>query len=238
MLFGTQNDGRSATALSFSRRWRIPLLLLALAAGDACFAATTGRILSGPPLPVRSLEHLGWAIADFDGDSQPDLAITKMEAQGAGYVYWLEFELSTKREAEPARQRPGLPVLASSVFGLHLTPRDVDGDHDLDIVITVGIARQPVAVWINDGQGGFAEGDLALYPALNCREDLSLSPQIGSESTPLLYDPGRRCQFGLLVSDQRHPLLNSHSRSLGLPRSSICLFLTHQRPARAPPSLV
>jgi hypothetical protein len=237
MLFGIQNDGRSATALSLPRWWRILLLLVVLAAGDACFAAP-GRILSAPPLPVRSLEHLGWAVADFDGDSQPDLAITKMEAQGAGYVYWLEFELSTKREADRARQRPGLPALASSVFGLHLTPRDVDGDHDLDIVVTLGIARQPVAVWINDGQGGFAEGDLALYPALNCREDLSLSPQTGSESAPLLYDPGRRCQLGLLVSDQRHPLLNSHSRPHGLPRSSISLFLTHQRPARAPPSLV
>ena len=234
MLFGIQNDGRSATASSLSRCWRIPLLLVALTAGGACIAST-GRVLSAPPLPMRSLQHLGWAVADFDGDSQPDLAITKMEAQGAGYVYWLEFDLSTKREADPTRRRPGLPALASSVFGLHLTPRDVDGDHDLDIVITVGIARQPVAVWINDGQGGFAEGDLAAYPALNCREELSLSPQSGSDNTPLLCDPCRRSRFLMMVTDRLPVLSDSQSWVVNRLQSSIFRFVTDQRPARAPP---
>jgi hypothetical protein len=237
MLFGIQSNGRSATALSLSRRRRIPFLLLALAAVNACFAAT-GRVLSAPPLPVRSLEHLGWAVADFDGDSQPDLAITKMEAQGAGYVYWLEFDLSTRREADPARRHPGLPALASSVFGLHLTARDVDGDHDLDIVVTVGITRKPVAVWINDGKGGFEEGDLDAYPTLTCREDLSLSPQRGSDSVPLLYDPGRRPLFGLFFSDLLHSLPQAHSRRVGRPQLSISRFPTDERPARAPPTVL
>jgi hypothetical protein len=237
MLFGIQNDGRSATALSLPRWWRILLLLVVLAAGDACFAAP-GRILSAPPLPVRSLEHLGWAVADFDGDSQPDLAITKMEAQGAGYVYWLEFELSTKREADPARQRPGLPTLASSVFGLHLTPRDVDGDHDLDIVVTVGVARQPVAVWINDGQGGFEEGDLAAYPTLTWGEELSLSAQSGSYNGPLLYDPGRRSRFGLLFSDWNNPFSHSCSRLDGQSQFLPSRLSIDRRSARAPPSVL
>jgi hypothetical protein len=233
MLFGIQNDGRAATVLS--RCWRIPFLLLALAAGDACLAAT-GRVLSAPPLLVRSVEHFGRVVADFDGDSQPDVAVTKMEAQGAGYIYWLEFDLSTRRGADTIPQRPGFPVLTSSMFGLHLTPRDVDGDHDLDIVVTMGIARRPVAVWINDGQGGFVEGDLAAYPALTRSEQLSLSPQSGSDSAPLLYDPGRRSWFGLFVSDLLHSLEHSHSRPVGRPQLSISHFPTDQRPARAPPS--
>src|SRR4029077_15302628 len=119
---------------------------------------------------------------------------------GSGYVYWLEFDLSSRRAGETAHQVPGFPLAASSMFGLHLTPRDVDGDHDLDIVVTIGFARQPVAVWINDGQGGFEEGDLAAYPALGCLEEFSPSPQSRPESPRALYDQSRRSWFGLIVS--------------------------------------
>jgi hypothetical protein len=234
-MFGLRNNGHRATAPAPRRCWRIPFLILTLAVANACVAAT-GRVLSAPPLPLRSLEHVGWTVADFDGDSRPDMAITKMEAQGAGYVYWLELDLSTRRSSDTARQAPGFPVIASSMFGLHLTPRDVDGDHDLDIVVTMGFARQPVAVWINDGQGGFEEGDLAAYPALTCLEDFSLSPQSTPEPIRVLYDQSRRSWFGLIGSGLVQPLVHSDRRPVPRPGSLISRLPTDRRSARAPPS--
>jgi hypothetical protein len=237
-MFGHRNNGRRATAPAPWRCWRIPFLILTLGVANASLAAT-GRVLSAPPLPLRSLEHIGgWAVADFDGDSRPDMAITKMEAQGAGYVYWLEFDLSTRRPSDSTQQLPGFPVIASSMFGLHLTPRDVDGDHDLDIVVTMGFARQPVAVWINDGQGGFEEGDLAAYPALTCLEELSLSSQSRPETIGVLNDQSRRSWFGLTVSGLLQPLARSDRGTAPLRGLAISRLTTDRRSARAPPSVL
>ena len=234
-MFGHRNNGHRATAPAPWRCWRIPFLILTLGIANASLAAT-GRVLSAPPLPLRSLEHIGgWAVADFDGDSRPDMAITKMEAQGGGYVYWLEFDLSTRRSTDSAQQSPDFPIIASSMFGLHLTPRDVDGDHDLDIVVTMGFGRQPVAVWINDGQGGFEEGDLAAYPALTCLEELCLSPRSRPETTLVLYDQSRRSWFGLTVSGLRQPLARSDRGTAPLPGLAISRLPTDRRSARAPP---
>jgi len=233
-MFELQNNGQRATA-PVRRCLRISFLAFALA--NFCSAAT-GRVLSAPPLPLKSLEHIVWAVADFDGDSRPDMAITKTEAQGGGYVYWLELDLSTSRTGDSARQHPGFPAVASSMFGLHLTPRDVDGDHDLDIVVTVGFERQPVAVWINDGQGGFEEGDLAAYPALSCLEEFSLSPQSRPESTRVLYDQSRRSWFGLIVSGLLQPNVPSDRGPVPRPGSQISRLPTDRRSARAPPSVL
>ena len=235
-MFGFQNNGHRATATP-RRCLRIPFLVLTLAAANMCPAAT-GRVLSAPPLPLKSLEHIVWAVADFDGDSRPDMAITKTEAQGAGYVYWLELDLSATRTTGSARRNPGLPVIASSLLGLHLTPRDVDGDHDLDIVVTMGFARQPVAVWINDGHGGFEEGDLAAYPAVTCLEGLSLSSQRRPETTRVLYNQSRRSWFGLIVSGLLQLNVPSNRGPVPPPGSPISPVPIDRRSARAPPSVL
>src|SRR5260221_14049042 len=100
-------------------------LVILTAAGGVCLASPGPEPNS--PLTVQSLGRLGWAVADFDGDNLPDVAITTAEGRSE---YVLELELSTKRgNGFPARSM--LPSLPSSRFGLHLTPRDVDGEHDL-----------------------------------------------------------------------------------------------------------
>jgi hypothetical protein len=233
-MFGLRNNGLRAPASW--RHWKIPFLFVVLAAANTGLAAG-GRVPAGPPPPLRSLEHVGWAVADFDGDSRPDMAITKMEAQGAGYVYWLELDLSTSHADDPAQQNSGFPFIASSMFGLHLTPRDVDGDHDLDIVVSIGFARQPVAVWINDGQGGFEEGDLAAYPALSSREELSFSPQSCPETTRALYDQSRRSWFGLSGNGLLRPLIHSDRGPVLRPGFLISRVPTDRLSARAPPSV-
>jgi hypothetical protein len=168
---------------------------------------------------LRSLGHVGWTTADFDGDNQLDVATTRSAGRGR---YVLELELSTRRAGGGSGQF-SFPPLPSSAFGLHLTPRDVDGDHDLDIIITSGFARQPVAVWINDGRGGFDEGDLAAYPAWIWREDLSISALSPRPTAPWFFDQNRR--------SRHHLELGSGSIGLVLP----CNKLTTLRPGRLIP---
>src|SRR5258706_2034112 len=150
---------------------KLPLLLFAVTTAGVSLASS-GRLPTAPS-PLRSFEQSGWAFADFDGDNRPDVATTRMQGRDR---YSLQLDLSTRRE-DGLHRKGALPALPSSILGLHLTPRDVDGDHDLDIVITSGLSYQPVAVWINDGTGQFEEGDLAAYAADLWHEDRSLSPQ-------------------------------------------------------------
>jgi hypothetical protein len=228
MSIGLRNNGR---VFLIPKAIRYACLLLALA--GACLAGS-GRILTAPAPPLRSFGHGGWTVADFDGDSRPDVAVSKSEARGAGYVYWLELDLSTKREGA-SHARSGLPAIDSSIFGLHLTPRDVDGDRDLDIVVTSGIARQPVAVWINDGQGRFQEGDLAAYPAWVGREDIGASPRSSPESRDAFYEQCRRSGFALPCYGSLRPGLRSTVRVAELPQSSIPQSPSDDRGARPPP---
>src|SRR5438309_1758240 len=106
------------------------LLILAASAAAGGSQSFAGQI-STSPLALRSFEHLGWTAADFDGDSQPDVAITEVKGRNS---YVLSIRLSTNVELGARSQQADLPVPSSSTLGLHITPRDVDGDHDLDIV--------------------------------------------------------------------------------------------------------
>ena len=96
----------------------------------ACWAweASTPSAVQLPFTP--SFCDQGCAIADLDGDGRPDLAIARAEGWGpSGFQYRIDLDLTT---------RAGLSSF--SVFaqrgGLLLIPRDVDGDWDLDLIIT------------------------------------------------------------------------------------------------------
>jgi hypothetical protein len=228
---------RNSTAIPRALRLgRVPLVALALLAGNIGLA-NSGRIEAAPPPPSGSVGHVSWVIADFDGDSKPDIAISRMEVKGAGYVYWLELDLSTTRDSGSPQGGAGVPDAATSVFGLHLTPRDVDGDHDLDIVVTSGIMRRPVAVWINDGKGRFEEGDLAAYPALTWSDDAIVSSQRPPEPARDMCDQTQRSRFGLpFGSSLQGPFLRSDIRLVWPPAAPISHFSADRSSPRAPPS--
>jgi hypothetical protein len=168
------------------------LLILAASVVAGVSLAFSSQV-STSPLPLRSLEPVGWTAADFDGDNQPDLAISEATGRNS---YILDVRLSATFESSSRSQQL---VLSSSPSGLHVTAQDVDGDHDLDIVITVGIARQTVAIWINDGQGRFAEGDLASFPTWNRRGGF-FSLQLPRDSSRELCSEGRRYRLALVLA--------------------------------------
>src|SRR5204863_6862501 len=106
-------------------KWILSTLLAVSAAAPGVCLAFSVQVSTSPP-PLRPLEGVAWTAADFDSDSRPDLAITEATGRNS---HILDVRLSANFESD-------LPVLSSSPFGLHLTAPDVDGDHDLDIVIT------------------------------------------------------------------------------------------------------
>jgi hypothetical protein len=236
MLTRLQTERATTGTCQASYAGKLPFLIFLLAAVNSCLGSP-GLVVGTASTSQRSVGQVGWTVADFDGDSQPDVATTRMEARGAGYVYWLELDLSTNRKDDSSLAQANLPSAVSSIFGLHLTPRDVDGDHDLDIVVTMGITRQPVAVWINDGKGRFEEGDLSAYPALTSLVDLSFSAPAAPDTTQIAYDQGPRSRFALTVSRRTlQALVRCSLQALARPESSVPLFPLEQAPARAPPS--
>src|ERR1700731_675503 len=100
-----------------------------------------------------------FAIADFDGDSRPDLATVEMGQTSASRArYWIGFQLSTGAPQ-------GIGVNAP-IGGLDIASRDVNGDHSLDLIVTTTWLNQPVAVLLNDGHGNFTLTDPAAFPTL------------------------------------------------------------------------
>ena len=115
----------------------------------------TGRLLISSRLaPVYSTRTFG----DFDGDRFPDFAVATAAApRGVSYRFRVAVYLSTFPDTT-------FDVETAVPGGLHVDTRDVDGDNDLDLVISTQFGRQAVGVWINDGSGVFSPADRTAYP--------------------------------------------------------------------------
>ena len=133
----------------FTRRhllYQFLLLILILGAvGGSARAELDVRNLPAKSVGVGSR----FAISDFDGDLQPDLASIQAGRNNSGETdYWIQVHLSTAG-------RQSIRVVAPS-GGLQIEARDVNGDHAIDLVISTAGRREPVAILLNDGHGTFS----------------------------------------------------------------------------------
>ena len=98
-----------------------------------------------------------FAIADFDGDSRPDLATVHVADRiSDGTRYLIAFQLSTGLHHT-------LRITAPT-GGVQISSRDVNGDTFADVVITTAWTNLPVAVLINDGKGNFTPASPSNFP--------------------------------------------------------------------------
>jgi hypothetical protein len=101
---------------------------------------------------------LTFAIADFDGDLDPDFASIQTGQNRPGSSdYTIQIYLS-----QLGRQT--IPLVAP-VGGLLIEARDVDGDHTIDLVVSTAWHSQPVAIFLNDGHGSFSRVQVGAFPA-------------------------------------------------------------------------
>lgn len=106
-----------------------------------------------------------FSVADFDGDSKPDLASVLYGTSDSGRTdYLIQLQLSAA-----GWQSFQIPA---PIGGLQIVARDVNGDHALDLVITTTWLRQPVAILLNDGHGNFSRVDSDAFPGAFRESDI------------------------------------------------------------------
>jgi hypothetical protein len=158
--------------------------LLALAVWAVWGFSGVSPALATRPLQVSHLlattpplRAYGGAIADLDGDGRPDLATVTSKRWGPNaFRYQVELTLSS-------RIGPSSFCVSAEAGGLRIVPRDVDGDGDLDLVITNARSFAPVGIWINDGHGEFTQGDKTAYSGSIWTQ----GPGIASDSTQRIF---------------------------------------------------
>lgn len=146
---------------SFIRRIFLPAF--AVMCMVACLWA--GRVEfqnSDPPISrlVRTAVALGstqFAIADFDGDRQPDLALIRVTSNGSlTSQYSVDFKFSGGR-------KPTI-CFVGPAGGMQISPRDVNGDKFADLVVTSLLDSKFVVIFLNDGKGNFVSAEPSDYP--------------------------------------------------------------------------
>src|SRR5262249_20091760 len=119
--------------------------------------------------------------------------------------------------------------------GVNISAVDVDGDHDLDLVISGRFVGRRIGIWINDGTGSFTEDLHGFYPAAD-------GPSLASSRIELpiraVDNEGASQLFHAVVSEQSSSGLAPPSTSLHPAAHDLflpSLSSASQRP-RAPPT--
>jgi len=156
-------------------RCAAPLLLIF--AFSACCAAANERVSTVESLLELSDPFGSVTLGDLDGDHETDLALSQELGQSdSGYVYRVELKLSQ------THQPVSFTFSNTDALGVNIAAVDVDGDHDLDIVINSRFSGQSVGVWINDSAGVFTQNLHSLYPASEDRVLQSLRLDVPSQA--------------------------------------------------------
>jgi len=152
-----------ASTFAFPRLLSYPFATARFLCRSLCllfFAGLIGVAAAAAALsaPAASLgPNLSFSVADFDGDSRPDLASVQAgRSDSVRTDYWIQLQLS-------ATGRRTFRIVAP-LGGLQIASRDVNGDNAPDLILTTAWLGQPVAILLNDGHGNFSQVEAAAFP--------------------------------------------------------------------------
>ncbi len=179
-------------------------------------------------VPVYSLgSGQPFAIADFDGDKRPDFASIHGGQSDSSTDYWIQLQLTGSGEHSFRFDAPA--------GGLVIEARDVNGDHAVDLVLATAWFKNPVAILLNDGHGGFSRVEPASFPAIFDQCGLKWACSLHQESGAVGCPPQPR--DGLCLRATRFSELRIQPDSIPDSRNS---FLAHSfliaHAGRAPPA--
>ena len=216
-------EGFATKTASSHRSLRLFLLLFLFdpfVSGVATAAGTNGYSASTASVGLVS----SIAIADFDGDQRPDVASLEGDSSTG---YSIRFELTATGQAIRFVTPPGRFAIEA---------RDVNGDNAADLVLTTALYRRPVAVFLNNGHGGFSRAEPGPFPgAFKAPRDWTSSSERSSEALADLL----QSRSGVRSDATKLPAVRGPTDSI--PHTSFPFpfdsFLTAS-PERAPPSEV
>jgi hypothetical protein len=166
-----------------------------------------------------------FAIADFDGDLQPDMASIR-----AG-VSTTEYSVDLKFSSGP---RPAIGIRGPA-GGLQITPQDVNGDKFADLVVTSLLDTEFVAILLNDGNGNFTPANASDFPTAGKRTNTILLAPGDTFREQLTLQRSRGTQGGEGSSaDWRKPRETFVSGLHGSPLAAVSL-ISLASAGRAPP---
>ena len=195
------------------------------------FALAAPALAATPQLGSTAAPPL--VIADLDGDHRLDVAVGSRSGNSvAGFFYRIDLGLTGSTQAS------SFTIFDRAATGFAIATQDLDGDHDLDFIITSLPLRRPIGVWINDGTGRFERGKTGRYAP-----SLWAEPQT-IETIPLTEDDdyaeaGSRSPLFFPVVLARSQIPDRVRRTYRRPEIVIpsSIFLEHRPPLRAPPAV-
>jgi hypothetical protein len=202
------------------------LVLLTLVGGSTAARAevqNSAPVTSTGPGPQ-------FAIEDFDGDLLPDVARIDVGRTDSSLTdYWIHLELT-------AVGRQSIQVTGPA-GGLSIEARDVNGDHAVDLVLATAWFKQPVAILLNNGHGGFSRVEPASFPGAFSESKIKWA-SVSYQATEVVGIPP---QSGAGIRPEARCLLRDRSPAGSIPASSSGFLASPfllSRAGRAPPSEV
>ena len=182
---------------------------------------------------VRTAVALGstqFAIADFDGDRQPDLALIRVTSDGSSFSqYSVDFDFSSGR-------KPAI-CFVGPAGGIQISPRDVNGDKFADLVVTSLLDSKFAVIFLNDGKGNFVSAEPSDYPGALKGTGFRLVVPEDAPAGVLALQSVRSMETDAGDSSVWNALHESSSVRMGLTPLQARAGLALSNAGRAPPSV-